>query len=125
MSDAGIEGRPWRFFIQDMIEFGEKVLAYTEGMDQEAFTTDRLTYDATLRNLQLIGEAATHVPDEVRQDHSEIPWHAIIGIRNRLAHSYLAISDSIIWGVIQEAVPELLPALRTLLESEGGRDAEG
>lgn len=124
MSDAGIEGRPWRFFIQDMIEFGEKVLAYTEGMDQEAFTTDRLTYDATLRNLQLIGEAATHVPDEVRQDHSEIPWHAIIGIRNRLAHSYLAISDSIIWGVIQEAVPELLPALRTLLESEGGRDAE-
>lgn len=125
MSDAGSEGRLWRFFIQDMIEFGEKVLAYTEGMDQEAFTTDRLTYDATLRNLQLIGEAATHIPDEVRQNHSEIPWHAIIGIRNRLAHSYLAISDSIIWGVIQEAVPELLPALRTLLESEGGRDAEG
>ena len=125
MSDAGSEGRLWRFFIQDMIEFGEKVLAYTEGMDQEAFTTDRLTYDATLRNLQLIGEAATHIPDEVRQNHSEIPWHAIIGIRNRLAHSYLAISDSIIWGVIQEAVPELLPALRTLLETEGGRDAEG
>lgn len=117
MSDAGIEGRPWRFFIQDMIEFGEKVLAYTAGMDQEAFTTDRLTYDATLRNLQLIGEAATRIPDEVRQNHSEIPWHAIIGIRNRLAHSYLAISDSIIWGVIQEAVPDLLPALRTLLET--------
>ncbi len=125
MSDAGSEGRLWRFFIQDMIEFGEKVLAYTEGMDQEAFNTDRLTYDATLRNLQLIGEAATHIPKEVRQNHSEIPWHAIIGIRNRLAHSYLAISDSIIWGVIQEAVPELLPALRTLLEAEGGRDAEG
>ena len=117
MSDAGSEGRLWRFFIQDMIEFGEKVLAYTEGMDQEAFTTDRLTYDATLRNLQLIGEAATHIPDEVRQNHSEIPWHAVIGIRNRLAHSYLAISDSIIWGVIQEAVPDLLPALRALLET--------
>lgn len=121
MSDAGSEGRPWRFYIQDMIEFGENVLAYTEGLDQEAFTTDRLTYDATLRNLQLIGEAATRIPDEVRQNHSEIPWHAVIGIRNRLAHSYLAISDSIIWGVIQEAVPDLLPALRALLREAGGK----
>ena len=115
MCDAGRKGRPWRFYIQDMIDFGEKVLAYTEGLDQEAFIADGLTYDATLRNLQLIGEAATHIPDEVRQAHSEIPWHAIIGTRNRLAHSYLAISDSIIWGVIQEAVPELLPALRNVL----------
>ena len=118
MSDAGREGRPWRFYVQDMIEFGEKVLAYTDGLDQEAFIADGLTYDATLRNLQLIGEAARHIPDEVRQSHSEIPWHAFIGTRNRLAHSYLAISDSIIWGVIQEAVPDLLPALRNLLESE-------
>ncbi|MYC97137.1 MAG: DUF86 domain-containing protein [Caldilineaceae bacterium SB0661_bin_32] len=123
MSDAGREGRPWRFYVQDMIEFGEKVLAYTDGLDQEAFIADGLTYDATLRNLQLIGEAATHIPDEVRQAHSEVPWHAIIGTRNRLAHSYLAISDSIIWGVIQEAVPDLLPALRNLLEtaSEEGK----
>lgn len=120
MSDAGREGRPWRFYVQDMIDFGEKVLAYTDGLDQEAFIAYGLTYDATLRNLQLIGEAARHIPDEVRQSHSEIPWHAIIGTRNRLAHSYLAISDSIIWGVIQEAVPDLLPALRNMLESESG-----
>ena len=118
MSDVDREGRPWRFYVQDMIEFGEKVLVYTDGLDQEAFIADGLTYDATLRNLQLIGEAATHIPDEVRQSHPEVPWHAIIGTRNRLAHSYLAISDSIIWGVIQEAVPDLLPALRNLLESE-------
>ena len=117
MSDADVVGRPWRFYIQDMIDFGEKVLAYTEGLDQVAFNADTLTYDATLRNLQLIGEAATHIPDEVRQTHSEIPWHAMIGIRNRLAHSYLAISDSIIWGVIQEAAPELLPALRNVLRT--------
>ena len=120
MSETEGESRPWRFYIQDMIEFSEKVLAYTEGMDQKAFIADGLIYDATLRNLQLIGEAATHIPGEVRQAHSEIPWHAIIGTRNRLAHSYLTISDCIIWGIIQEAVPDLLPALRGLLESTSG-----
>ena len=120
MSEADREGRSWHFYIQDMIDFSEKVLAYTEGMDQEAFVADGLTYDATMRNLQLIGEAARHIPGEVRQAHSEIPWHAIIGTRNRLAHSYLTISDSIIWGIIQEAVPDLLPALRNLLETTRG-----
>ena len=88
MSEVDRERRPWRFYVQDMIEFGEKVLAYTDGLDQEAFIADGLTYDATLRNPQLIGEEATHIPDEVRQAHSGVPWHAIIGTRNRLAHSY-------------------------------------
>ncbi len=120
MSEADRELRPWRFYIQDMIDFSEKVLAYTEGMDQEAFIADGLTYDATMRNLQLIGEAARHIPGQVRQAHSEIPWHAIIGTRNRLAHSYLTISDSIVWGIIQEAIPDLLPALRNLVETANG-----
>ena len=117
MFEDAHEGRNWLFYIQDMIDFSEKVLAYTDGMDQEAFLADDLTYDATLRNLELIGEAATHIPAVVRQANSEIPWHAIIGTRNSLAHAYLIISDSIIWGIIQEAIPDLLPALRNLLDS--------
>ena len=117
MFEDAHEGRNWLFYIQDMIDFSEKVLAYTAGMDQEAFLADDLTYDATSRNLELIGEAATHIPTVMRQANSEIPWHAIIGTRNRLAHAYLIISDSIIWGIIQEAIPDLLPALRNLLDS--------
>ncbi len=117
MFESEHEGRHWRFYIQDMIEFSEKVLSYTDGLDQEAFIADGRTYDATLRNLELIGEAATHIPESVRLAHSEIPWHAIIGTRNRLAHAYLTISDSIIWGIIQEAIPDLLLALRNLLDA--------
>ena len=117
MSDVEQGAREWRFYVQDMIEFSEKVLSYTEGLGQEAFIADGLTYDATLRNLELIGEAATHVPSEVREAHPAIPWHAIVGTRNRLAHSYLSISNSIIWTVIQDAIPKLLPELRTLLST--------
>ena len=52
------EDQDWRLYAGDMIEFAEKVLAYTSGMDQAAFVADSLTYDATLRNMELIGEAA-------------------------------------------------------------------
>ena len=57
MSDAQDGQREWRFYIQDMLEFGEKVLGYTEGLTQEAFIADERTYDATLRNIELLGEA--------------------------------------------------------------------
>ena len=117
MSEGEREKREWRFYIQDMIEFSEKVLTYSNELDQATFLADGLIYDATLRNLQLIGEAATHIPIEVRKAHPDIPWHAIVGTRNRLAHSYLHISDDIIWSIIQDAIPNLLPALRNLLDS--------
>lgn len=52
--------RDWRLYVRDMIEFAEQAVGYAEGLDQLAFTSDRRTYDATLRNIELIGEAATH-----------------------------------------------------------------
>jgi uncharacterized protein with HEPN domain len=76
-----------------MIRFSEKVVTYTHGMDQDAFVGSGLTYDATLRNLELIGEAATHVPDEVRAAHPDIPWRMVVALRNRLIHGYLGVDD--------------------------------
>lgn len=107
--------RDWRPYVQDMVEFGERVAAYVEGLDQQAFTADLRTYDATLRNIELIGEAATHVPECVRDAHPEIAWRQIIGTRNRLAHGYLGIDDDVIWDIIQTDIPELLTALGPLL----------
>ena len=86
-------------------------------MDQATFVADALTYDATLRNLELIGEAATCIPSAIRDEHSEIPWRAIIGARNRLAHAYLSMDDDLIWTMIQDAIPKLLPKLRDLLDT--------
>ena len=73
-----------------------------------------ITYDATLRNLELIGEAATHIPDIIRAAHPEIPWRMIIATRNRLIHGYLGIDDDTLWSIIRDDVPELLPLLQAL-----------
>jgi uncharacterized protein with HEPN domain len=106
--------REWHFYAQDMIEFSKKVLAYTSNMDQTSFLSNTTVYDATLRNLELIGEAAIHIPTAVRDFHNEIPWREIIGVRNRLAHGFLSIDDDLIWNIIQVDIPKLPPALRDL-----------
>lgn len=108
--------REWRFYLDDMIAFSEKVLTYTEGLDQAGFVASTINYDATLRNLELIGEAATHIPDAVRAMHSEIPWRMIIASRNRLIHGYLGIDDDTVWSIVRDDVPEMLPLLRALKE---------
>ncbi|TVP47523.1 MAG: DUF86 domain-containing protein [Halomonas sp.] len=106
--------REWRFYIDDMIGFGKKVLSYTEGLDQISFLKHDLTYDATLRNLELIGEAATRIPEEVRKKYPQVPWRLVIATRNRLIHAYLGIDDDTIWSIIQENVPELLELLESI-----------
>ena len=112
MSDTS--NREWKFYLDDMIDFAEKVLAYTERLDQPGFVANRLVYDATLRNLELIGEAATHIPEAIRNAHDEIPWRMIIATRNRLIHGYLGIDDDTLWSIIQDDVPDLLPLLKAL-----------
>jgi len=116
MSDAS--QREWRFYLDDMIDFAGKVLSYTDGLDQAGFVASGLTYDATLRNLELIGEAATHIPKEVRAAHLKIPWRMIIATRNRLIHGYLGIDDDTLWSIIRDDVPELLPMLHALKSQE-------
>ncbi len=119
MSDSVQAPREWSFYVKDMIEFCGKVQNYTANLHHEGFVADERTYDATVRNLELIGEAATHIPSRVRKKYPEIPWRALIGLRNRLIHVYLGIDDIILWTVIQEAVPTLPAMLRDLLEAEG------
>ena len=123
MCEAEHEARHWQLYIQDMCEFSEKVLTYTKSLDQDAFVAEGLIYDATLRNIELIGEAATYIPTEVREAHPEIQWRQIIGTRNQVAHVYLGLDDDVIWDIICTDIPRLLPALRHLLEtaSEEGK----
>ena len=72
MSNSGSSQREWRCYLHDMIEFSEKIISYTNEIDYETFVIDTLVYDATLRNVELIGEAAAHIPADVRSAHQEI-----------------------------------------------------
>lgn len=114
MSESVKSPREWRFYLDDMIGFSEKVLAYTEGLGQIDFLASGLTYDATLRNLELVGEAATHIPEAIRQSHPAIPWRMIIATRNRLIHGYLGIDNDTLWSIVTDDMPELLYQLQQM-----------
>jgi uncharacterized protein with HEPN domain len=106
--------REWQFYLDDMIGFSEKIITYSSGLNQEDFIENQLVYDAVLRNLELIGEAATHIPEHFRSIHSEIPWRMMIATRNRLIHGYLGIDDDTVWSIVTDDVPGLLEILQSI-----------
>lgn len=106
--------REWSFYLNDMIMFSEKVLLYTELLDQEDFVADEKTYDATLRKLELLGEAATHIPEAIRVKSTVIPWRQVVATRNQLIHGYLGIDNDILWSIIKVDIPFLLHELKKL-----------
>lgn len=105
--------REWSCYLDDMIGFAENVITYTEGFSQVDFVESGLNYDATVRNLELIGEAATHIPDDIRKENLNIPWRQIIATRNRLIHGYLGIDNDTLWSIIKTDIPALLLELQS------------
>ena len=120
MPDSPSLPREWRLYIEDMIGFCENVQTFTDGFDMESFLADMRTYHTTLRNIELIGEAANRIPDEVREANPDIPWGDVVGTRNRLAHAYRDIYNDTIWNIIQTHIPHILPRLRDILEQPAG-----
>ncbi len=108
--------RDYRLFLQDILESIERIEEYIEGYNFETFTKDRKTVDAVLRNLEIIGEAAKHIPENIRMQHPEIPWKRVIGLRNVVIHHYFGVDLSIVWVIIKKQLPELKKAVISLLE---------
>ena len=107
--------RRWDVRIRDMLASIEKIQAYTQNMDYQGFRNDSKTVDAVVRNLEIIGEAARHVPDEIVQQHPDIPWREMRDMRNLLSHEYFGINTKIIWVTIQSDLPEAIPLLKATL----------
>ena len=108
--------REWRLRIEDMLESIGRIEEFVQGMDLDSFLTDRKTSDAVVRNLEIIGEAARNVPDEVTSLHPKVPWKRAREMRNVLAHAYFGVDLPTVWGTIQEDLPPLKEQLTSILK---------
>ena len=88
-----------------------KVVRFTFGMDRRDFAGNELVRDAVLRNLEIIGEAAKHIPPTARAILADVDWRRIIGFRDIVAHAYFGIDDAILWDIVCVKVPELITAM--------------
>lgn len=106
--------RDWRIYVSDMLACCDRIVAYTDGVSRESFDERGMVFDATVRNLELLGEAASQLPDEVRARASEIEWRKLIGLRNILIHTYFGVDEDILWDLVQNKVAPLKAALQAL-----------
>jgi uncharacterized protein with HEPN domain len=104
--------RSWEFRIDDIIEAIEKINRYTRGINFDEWQQDEKTVDAVVRNIEVIGEAASHLPIEIQEQYQDIPWNMMKGIRNVLAHEYFGIDLKIVWKTVKKD----LPGLKKLLQ---------
>ena len=100
--------------VDDIINSGNKILVYTNDLSFESFIADDKTVDAVVRNFEIIGEAATRLPEDFREKFPDIDWHRIRGFRNRIIHDYIGIDYEIVWQIKELFLPELLKKLKKI-----------
>lgn len=107
--------RDYRLYLDDMKMSCEKIIAYTMGMTREEFLSDSRTFDAVVRNLEIIGESTKQIPQELRNQHPGVEWAKAAGLRNLIVHQYFGIDQDIIWDVAMNHIPALNAHLRIIL----------
>ncbi len=106
--------REVHLLLQDIIESGEAIQGYIAGLDFDRFSADQLRMDGVIRRFEIIGEAVKNLPSSITESEPAIPWRAIAGFRDVLAHAYFDTDASIVWNSATEHLPALLDTCRRL-----------
>jgi uncharacterized protein with HEPN domain len=104
--------------LQHIRDAAQKIITFTEGKERSALAEDDMLQLALVRLVEIIGEAAARLSDDLKMKHSDIPWAAIVGMRNRLVHAYFDIDLDVVWDTVTVAVPDLLKQVETILETD-------
>jgi len=110
--------RDYRLYLEDMLDAINKITGYSQGMNLEKLHENPLIVDAVLYNLQIIGEAAKHLPEDLRSRYPTIEWRKIFGLRDLIAHEYFGVSLEIIWDILQNKLPDLREVVQQMLDLE-------
>ncbi|MFQ5561679.1 MAG: DUF86 domain-containing protein [Nitrospinota bacterium] len=89
-----------------------------QGLSLETLPKDRKTLQAVIRCIEIIGEAASKISKEFKEQHPHLPWKNIVGMRNWLIHAYFDIYYNHIWNTVHKDLPELVPLLQKILSNE-------
>lgn len=106
-----------RLYIDDIKESISAIQEFTLDIDFEKFTSDRKTYSATLREFIVIGEAISHIPENLKERFPQVEWRQIKDFRNFIVHEYFGIDAKIVWDAVEQELPLLKNEIARLEES--------
>jgi uncharacterized protein with HEPN domain len=91
--------------IKDILKSISHINTYTSNLSFEEFSSDFMVVEACLYNIQVIGEAVSKLPEDIKEKDKQIPWTLIKGMRNRLIHEYFGTDLNLVWNVIKDELP--------------------
>jgi uncharacterized protein with HEPN domain len=103
-----------RVYLEHIRDALDDVSTYTN-VGREAFIAERMRQDATLRKLQVIGEAVKNLSEDAKSRQPQIPWKQIAGMRDKVIHDYFGVNLEIVWAALEKDLPELKIAVDALL----------
>ena len=109
--------RDFKLFVADILDAMEAIEEFIKGKDLKDLLEDEKTLSAVLWKLTLIGEAAKHIPQDLRKRWPEIPWKEMAGMKDRIVHAYFGIDRQLLWETITVHIPRIKPALWAMLEN--------
>lgn len=117
-----MRARDHRLFLQDILVSAREAQEFAQGMSLSEFLEDRKTQNAVVRSIEIIGEAAKNMPKSVRDKYPDIPWSDMARMRDKVAHGYWGVDYEIVWKVLVEELPALIPKIEFALQQEQGED---
>ena len=110
------EGRDYVDYLRDILEHADAAIEFVAATpDVAALAADRRTFWAVIRALEVIGEAARHIPSEFRQAHPEVSWRGMTGMRDKVIHDYFGVDATVVWRTVHEDLPPVCDAMRRIL----------
>lgn len=107
--------RSARILLGDILEAAELLERYTAGLTRKEFADNIEKQDAVARRLEIIGESVKRLPEDLREQHPDVPWREIAGARDVLVHEYFRIDVDLAWEMVKQDVPELAARVRSIL----------
>ena len=110
--------REYRDYLNDIFQSIDDVEEFIKGINHKHFLNDKKTINAVVRSIQIIGEAAKHIPKFIKDEALDINWKEIVGMRNRIVHEYFGVDDEIVWRTAKFYLPKLKTQLSRLIKQE-------